>query len=119
MEQFETGGPKTPIDFTLCKHKGTYEYTSKNAGFNYVFDVNNDAGEWRAYITNGPTNYKGRDTGGHPTHRLVDKENNKMYVCTDPNNKPVNAEETLSWAVMWAEFTDDYIKTGKGRQVRP
>lgn len=66
-------------------------------------------GTWRVYIMRRP-NYGSRDTSLHATHRLRDI-NGHYYVCwTNPLQS--NAE-ALQVAALWADNTQEYIRTGR------
>ena len=65
-------------------------------------------GAWRPYIVEQPS-YGGRDEGAHATHRLSD--GGRKYVCWTSTLPTL--EQAQRVAAMWAEATQEYIRTGK------
>ena len=102
-----------PIQFADWPHDayGSYQYTTRNRRHHFEFDLEPVDGEVRIYITKQPS-YRGRRSGGHPTHRKG-LEHGKPYVCIDDGLEPDNVPDALSWLIYWAENTGDYIDTGK------
>lgn len=88
---------------------GSYYRTSDGlADYRFIFEEQSD-GTWRAYIEEQPS-YRGRPTDTHSTHRLSDGD--RKYVCwTDPLR---SLEEAKQVAALWADATQQYIRTGRG-----
>ena len=84
-------------------------YRTKDGRADYGFElVTLSNGTERAYITSQPS-YQGRDDSAHPTHRLTD--DGHKYVCW---NAPVRGRDAIkAVAALWADSTQEYIKTGK------
>ncbi len=84
-------------------------YRTKDGRADYGFELCTlSDGTERAYITSQPS-YQGRDDSFHPTHRLSDSKG--RYVCW---NTPVRSREGMKQiASLWADCTQDYIRTGK------
>jgi len=85
-------------------------YRTQDGLADYKFDFHQNwwSGNYTIYIDRQPS-YGGRDTSLHATHRLVD--GGRYYVCwTDPIT---NAEDARQIAAMWADRTQQYIKTGQ------
>ena len=75
--------------------------------YGFSFETQSD-GSYRAYITDMPS-YGNRDTRLVTTHRL--KEEDRYYVCW---TQPLYNQEDLSKVVaLWADSTQEYIKTGR------
>lgn len=87
----------------------TLYYRTKDgqADYKFSFEQVNDR-SWRAYIVEQPS-YKGRAEDAHSSHRFSD--GSRKYVCWDV---PLKTEsEAKSVAGLWADSTQEYIKTGK------
>jgi len=84
-------------------------YRTKDGKADYTFNFERQHdGSWRAYIAGQP-GYSGRDDSAHPTHRLSD--GGRQYVCwTHPLR---SLDEAKSIASLWADKTQDYIRTGQ------
>jgi hypothetical protein len=88
--------------------KQTAYYRTSDGSFDYQFsfEEQND-GTWRPYILNQPS-YNGRETDQHSTHRLADGSRN--YVCWDRLLETL--EEAKKVAAIWADKTQEYIRSG-------
>ncbi len=117
MSFIQSGGRNKDVEFDKFKHEGEYEYTSKVGGINFKFELASKNGQIRIYITKG-ANYGSRPTDGHATHRNYDSDKGQHWVCTNPNDPPKNIRDATTWLVMWAEGTDNYIRTGTFKQER-
>ncbi|UYN93731.1 MAG: hypothetical protein KIT25_16960 [Enhydrobacter sp.] len=85
------------------------EYTTP-AGTPFRFTLQREAATgWRIYIDQQPS-YRGRDEGGHETHRYVD-EAGRHFICWDGAIR--GAEQAVFVAARWALLTERYIATGE------
>jgi hypothetical protein len=86
---------------------GNY-YRTKDGQADYCFSFERQRdGTWRAYILAQP-DYRGRDTSAQATHRLSD--GSRRYVCwTNPLR---SEEEARQVAALWADCTQQYIRSG-------
>ncbi len=84
-----------------------YRTLDGKADYGFSFEKQSD-GTYRAYITAMPS-YGNRDTRLTITHRL--KDGDRYYVCWVP--APTSAESIRTIAALWADSTQEYIKTGK------
>jgi len=92
----------------MRKHRSYYRTSDGSADYQFVFEEQPD-GTWRAYIEEQPS-YCGRVTDAHSTHRLSD--GSRKYVCW---TKPLRSiEEAKQVAALWADKTQQYIRTGSG-----
>ena len=84
-------------------------YKTRDGQANYRFSFEEQpGGSWRAYILDQPS-YRGRDEGAHTTHRLSD--GTRKYVCWNSTLPTLDAAKTV--AALWADKTQDYIRTGQ------
>ncbi len=85
-------------------------YRTKDGRADYGFQlVTLSNGTERAYITSQPS-YQGRDDSSHPTHRLTD-EGGRLCVSWNPGLKDRAVMKRI--IALWAEYTQDYINSGK------
>lgn len=90
------------------KHWCFYKSSDGATDYRFSFEKQND-GTWRAYIEGQPS-YNGRASDAHSTHRLTGN-NGRHYVCwTDPLRSLPEAKQV---AALWADATQEYIRTGK------
>lgn len=84
-------------------------YRTRDGEADYKFSFEEQPeGDWLPFILAQP-GYQGRDTACDPTHRLI--ERGRHYVCwTDPLD---TLEDARAVAAMWADRTQEYIRTGK------
>lgn len=90
-----------------------YRTNDGSADYEFSFEQQPD-GNWRIYVTNQP-GYSGRDEG-LATHRLLD--GNRQYICWKSGSLPLGSLPTLpeakEVAAIWADKTQEYIRTGIG-----
>ncbi len=83
-------------------------YSTNDGVDEFCFSIKKIGRRFRVYIDQG-MDYGNRGSGSHATHRLTDGHG--KYVCW---NKEIpdweNAEDVAS---LWAESTQNYIRTGK------
>lgn len=91
----------------MNRHWAYYRTRDGKADYKFSFEEQVD-GSWRAYIESQPS-YNGRDTGLHPTHRLIDGD--RYYICWDSPLKSLKQVKYV--AALWADATQEYIRTGK------
>ena len=92
----------------MRRYRTTYRTSDGNADYSFLFEEQAD-GSWRAYIETQPS-YRGRATDAHSTHRL--SAGSRQYVCwTSPLG---SLEDAKRVAALWADKTQDYIRTGAG-----
>lgn len=84
-----------------------YRTTDGRADYYFSFEELSD-GTWRAYIEGQPS-YQGRSDGAHSTHRLT--EGDRKYVCW--TRELYSLEEAKQVAALWANKTQEYIRTGR------
>jgi hypothetical protein len=84
------------------------KYRTKDRSTDYFFSFEQKGREWRAYIEWQPS-YGRRATGNASTHRLPD--GNRKYVCWTHPLKSL--EEAKKVAALWADNTQEYIRTGR------
>ncbi|NTW99429.1 MAG: hypothetical protein HGB35_05790 [Geobacteraceae bacterium] len=95
-----------PLLNRIESKKRFYRTSDGLADYGFSFEKQAD-GIWRAYIDNQPS-YQGRNTDAHSTHRLSDGA--RKYVCwTSPLR---SLEEARQVAALWADKTQQYIRTG-------
>lgn len=84
-------------------------YRTKDGRADYCFSFERQSdGTWHAYILHQPS-YQGRDTSSEATHRL--DIYGRPRVCW---TKSLHSEqEARQVAALWADKTQDYIKTGR------
>ncbi len=87
----------------------TIYYRTRDGQADYRFSIERQSdGTYQSFILSQP-NYGSRATGAHDTHRLT--ASGRRYVCW---NRPLqNAEEAKSVAALWADATQEYIRTGR------
>jgi hypothetical protein len=91
----------------MRRYRSFYRTSDGAADYQFLFEEQAD-GTWRAYITEQPS-YRSRPSDAHSTHRLSDGD--RKYVCwTDPLE---SLEEAKQVAALWANATQNYIRTGK------
>jgi hypothetical protein len=83
-------------------------YRTRGGQADYQFDIVWVGDEYRAYIEQQPS-YGNRDTGAHPTHRL--SEDGRYFVCWTESLQ--SEADARSVAAMWADATQEYIRTGR------
>ncbi|MDO8632598.1 MAG: hypothetical protein Q7R41_19115 [Phycisphaerales bacterium] len=91
---------------------GTFQYTTRDRRFEFVFDLQPVDDQVRVYIVDQPS-YQGRSEDGHDTHRKYDSDKGLHYVSIEDRMSPTNVPHALTWAVSWAEHTGNYIRTGR------
>jgi len=92
----------------MRKFRSYYRTTDGAADYFFIFEEQ-PGDMWQAYIEAQPS-YRGRPTDAHSTHRLSD--GNRRYICwTTPLG---SLEEAKQVAALWADKTQEYIRTGKG-----
>jgi len=83
-----------------------YRTTDNTVDYFFSFEEQY-GGTWRAYVESQPS-YRDRATDAHNTHRLSD--GGRLYVCwTSPLRSLAEARKV---AALWAEKTQNYIRTG-------
>jgi hypothetical protein len=93
----------------MRKHRSYYRTSDRAADYGFVFEKQRDR-TWRAYIEQQPS-YLGRSEDAHSTHRLTDWFG-RPYVCwTTPLR---SLDEAKQVAALWADKTQEYIRTGYG-----
>jgi hypothetical protein len=91
----------------MQKHRAYYRTSDGSADYLFSFELQSD-GTWRAYIERQPS-YQGRATDAHSTHRL--SAGNRQFICwTHPLR---SLEEAKQVAALWADKTQQYIRTGR------
>ena len=96
------------MDTTTSRNHTVY-YRTKDGRADYGFSFKRQSdGSYRAYIVSQPS-YGSRDTSLYATHRLMDR--GRYYVCWEP--PPRNEADVRQVAALWADNTQDYIKTGR------
>lgn len=89
-------------------HNCYYRTSDGAADYRFSFEEQYD-GSWRAYIEEQPS-YRGRSSDAHSTHRLTDGR--RSYVCwTNPLRSLAEAKQV---AALWADKTQQYIRSGSG-----
>lgn len=84
------------------------KYRCEDGHTDYFFEfVSLSDGTWRVYILGGPR-YGSRDASLHATHRLMD--NGHYYICWTDSLR--SEQEARQVAKLWAEKTQEYIRTG-------
>lgn len=91
----------------MRRHRANYRTSDGAADYGFSFEEQSD-GTWRAYIEHQPS-YGSRSSSQHSTHRLSDW--GRKYVCwTDPLD---SLDEAKRVAALWADRTQEYIRTGR------
>lgn len=90
----------------MRKHRCFYRTKDGRVDYEFSFEEQAD-GSWRAYIANQPS-YGNRPSGCHTTHRLSDGL--RKYVCW--TQKLQTLQDAKQVAAMWADKTQEYIRTG-------
>ena len=91
----------------MRKYQKYYRTSDGQADYYFNFEEQSN-GIWRAFIEQQPS-YNGRATDDHSTHRLSSFF--RKYICWD---HPLQSlDEVMSVAAIWADKTQEYIKTGK------
>lgn len=85
----------------------TYRTRDGSAHYSFRFEEHGD-GTWRVHILSQPS-YGSRSDSPHSTHRLTDSEGH--YICWDSSIASVR--EAKQVAALWAEKTQEYIRTGR------
>jgi len=92
----------------MRRHRSYYRTSDGSTDYGFTFEEQAN-GMWRAYINQQPS-YRNRSTDAHSTHRLSD--GNRKYVCwTGPIRSLAEAKRV---AALWADKTQQYIRTGRG-----
>lgn len=87
---------------------GVIYYRTNDGSTDYAFRFEQHGGSYRVYLVDTPS-YGTRDADAHSTHRLTD-ERGRKYICWAG---PIASEEQARQvASLWAEKTQQYIKTG-------
>lgn len=107
-EQSEIESTNDPRAATMRRHRAYYRTRDGRADYYFSFEEQSD-GSWRAYIEQQPE-YGSRPTGSHETHRLSDGQ--RRYVCWTTSLESL--EDAKHVAALWADSTQDYIRTGRG-----
>lgn len=89
------------------RYRKNYRTMDGCVDYQFSFEEQED-GSWRVYIDWQPS-YRGRDTDAHSTHRHSD--GHRKYICW--TNILWDLEEALQVAKMWADSTQEYIRTGR------
>lgn len=85
-------------------------YRTRDGRADYGFSIERQAdGTYRPYIASQPS-YGSRATGAHETHRLSG-DSGRKFVCW--NRALRSEEEARSVAALWADATQNYIRTGE------
>lgn len=92
----------------MRRHRAYYRTRDGAADYLFIFEEQPD-GTWRAYIEQQPS-YRGRATDAHSTHRLSDGD--RKFVCWTEALQTL--EEAKRVAALWADKTQEYIRTGRG-----
>lgn len=92
----------------MRRHRAYYRTSDGAADYLFLFEEQPD-GTWRAYIEQQPS-YRGRATDAHSTHRLSDGD--RKYVCWTEDLRTL--EDAKRVAALWADKTQQYIRTGAG-----
>ena len=89
----------------------TIYYRTKDGRADYGFTFEHQwDGNWRAYIVSQPS-YGIQNTDSHSTHRFRDENDGRYYICwTQPFRSEEDARKV---AALWADATQEYIKTGR------
>jgi len=84
-------------------------YRTRDGRADYEFSIERQSdGTYTSFIVSQP-DYGSRSTGAHDTHRLSTRD--RHYVCWD---RPLRSEEEAkSVAALWADATQEYIRTGR------
>lgn len=83
-------------------------YRTKDGRADYKFSFEEKSSDhWRAYILAQPS-YKSRATDADSTHRLTDS--GRKYICW--TDRLTSQQQAESVACVWADHTQDYIRTG-------
>jgi hypothetical protein len=86
--------------------KSKYRTRDGQDDYHLSFEQQRD-GSWRVYIEEQP-GYRGRADDAHTTHRLSD--GGRKYICwTNPLRTLPEAKQV---AAMWADATQQYIRSG-------
>jgi len=92
----------------MRKHRTYYRTSDGAADYHFSVEEQSD-GTWRVYIMDQPS-YRGRATDAHSTHRLSD--GGRKYICWTRSLSTL--AEAKQVASLWADKTQDYIRTGSG-----
>jgi len=84
-----------------------YRSSDGNMYFSFCFCNEGVFKGWKIQILD-PIDYKGRNTGGHATHRLF--HDNDDYDCICWEGKIRSLEEAKSVASLWGDITSLYIR---------
>jgi hypothetical protein len=99
---------KLPLKkYSMHKHWCYYRTADGSADYKFSFEEQGD-GTWRAYIESQPS-YRSRATDAHSTHRL--SVGSRKYVCWTSELRSL--DEAKRVAALWANKTQEYIRTGK------
>lgn len=99
-----------PTPMTTCAsitHKALYRTRDGAADYAFSFETREDS-SWRVYIDNQPS-YQGRPDEPATTQRAC--EGDRHYV--DWSRPIASLSDAKNVAAIWADKTQDYIKTGK------
>jgi hypothetical protein len=92
----------------MRKHRSYYRSSDGASDYQFTFEEQSN-GTWRAYIDEQPS-YRGRATDSRSTHRL--SKGGRQYVCWTKSLRTL--DEAKSVAALWADKTQQYIRTGSG-----
>jgi hypothetical protein len=84
----------------------SYRTKDGQADYGFSFEEQSD-GTWRSYVVRQPS-YQGRDESAHSTHRMSDR--GRQYL--DWGSPLRSLDQAKQVAALWADFTQNYIRTG-------
>lgn len=90
----------------MRKYRTFYRTKDGAADYQFMFEEQQNR-TWKAYIEKQPP-YRGRSEDLHSTHRLTD--GSRKYVCWTRELKSLDDAKKV--AALWADCTQNYIKTG-------
>jgi hypothetical protein len=91
----------------MNQYRIAYRTSDGRADYYFSFEEQPD-GSWLAFIEHQPS-YGNRNTGGPATHRLTD--GSRLFVCW--TEQLWTLEEAMGVAALWADKTQEYIRTGR------
>ena len=99
---------KSLFQTTNAMESRALSYRTKDGLADYCFSFEEQRdGTWRPYIVRHPS-YQGRDESAHSTHRMSDR-GRKYLDWVNPLRSLAQAKQA---AAAWADFTQNYIRTG-------
>ncbi len=84
-----------------------YRTSDGKADYDFSFEQQRE-GDWLVFIEDQPS-YQGRYRGCLPTHRLM--LGDRYYVCW--TTRLATLDEARQVAALWADKTQEYIRTGR------